>query len=83
MWYRTMLGFGVQLLQQFSGINAVRVSLFFLFLYFDFFVCFVAPSFPLVLGSFSIACYGKKDKRDKGCAYVEGTEQSEPLSLIR
>jgi len=36
MWYRTMLGFGVQLLQQFSGINAVRVSLFFLFLYFGF-----------------------------------------------
>jgi len=26
MWYRTMLGFGVQLLQQFSGINAVRVT---------------------------------------------------------
>lgn len=24
MWYRTMLGFGIQLLQQFSGINAVQ-----------------------------------------------------------
>lgn len=26
MWYRTMLGFGIQLLQQFSGINAVRIE---------------------------------------------------------
>lgn len=69
MWYRIMLGFGVQLLQQFSGINAVRV-LSFLFLFFIcVWFCF-APSFRLVFGSFSNACYGKKDKRDKGCACV-------------